>query len=112
MARISFTDDELSLIVERAKRAVLAEMPKTSPAPSVSLSDVRAEWGAADRKFGHELGCDGMIGLGEVKQLLGGVGRVTVWRLWKRGAIRKAKVCGRTTYCRRSILNYLKSNEC
>lgn len=64
-----------------------------------------------DRIFDYEFGCDGTVSTEEAKRILVGCHRTTLWRLWKSGVLRKGRVAGKTAYCRRSILNYLKSSE-
>ena len=64
-----------------------------------------------DRIFDYEFGCDGTVSMEEAKRILADCHRVTLWRLWKSGVLRKGRVAGKTAFCRRSILNYLKSTE-
>jgi hypothetical protein len=63
----------------------------------------------ADRQFGYEFGCEGVVSMKAACELLD-LHRVSVWRLSKQGLIRRNNA-RYPKFCRRSILNYLKSTE-
>jgi hypothetical protein len=64
----------------------------------------------ADRKFGYEFGAEGVVSLKTACEMLD-MHRGSVWRLYKAGLIRRNNIRSKPKFCRRSILNYLKSTE-
>jgi len=66
---------------------------------------------AADRKWGYEFACDGLMSKDEAMSHLGGISRRTLGRLMAERVIRSGKLTGKVVLCRRSVVEYAKSRE-
>lgn len=93
-----------------AKLAPVATMNATDEGNEM-VTAAKDNMSETDALFGYEFGVEGTVSREEATRILASCHRTTLWRLWKSGAIRKGRVAGKTAYCRRSILNYLKSTE-
>lgn len=64
-----------------------------------------------DRDWGYEFGSDGTLNDSQAAELLGCT-RTWVWKLGKRGLLRRGKdKSGRWYYCKRSLTDYRKVEE-
>lgn len=66
---------------------------------------------AVERKWGFAFGVDGLMNLEEARQHLGNMSRKTVDRLAEACHIRRGKVGARVVFCRRSVVEYVKTVE-
>ena len=64
----------------------------------------------AERKFGYPFGVDGVVGRKQAEHLLA-CHTATLYRLCKRGMIRRGRLGSRARFCRRSIGDYLRTLE-
>ncbi|MFG0332543.1 MAG: helix-turn-helix transcriptional regulator [Maioricimonas sp. JB049] len=70
------------------------------------------EWSESDQYYGYQFGCDGLLTVREVEDLLR-VSRSTIWRMCADGTLRKGRDEARrkVRICRRSVSEYIKSLE-
>lgn len=64
----------------------------------------------AEEAYGYPFGVDGVVNKTTAQELLA-CHHATLYRLCKKGLIRRGRLGGRARFCRRSITNYLRTIE-
>lgn len=64
----------------------------------------------ADRQYGYDFGCEGVVTRENAMQLLD-CAKSTLYRLCAAGVVRRGKLGPRARFCKRSILEHLRSLE-
>lgn len=70
----------------------------------------KSQNGPADDAYGYTFGVDGVVSRETAQQLLD-CHHATLYRLCKKGLIRRGRLGKRARFCRRSITEYMRSLE-